>query len=123
MDAELKEYLSGEFEQISGEFEQIKRRVDAVEARLSDEIHKTRVLLEDARDEVRVVAEGVVNNGERIDRLAADSQRERKDIRDELLGHLRTTHQGFDRRVTRLEDKETPSGVSFPRRPRPGRGL
>ncbi len=119
MDQELLEYLQGEFGKIDKRLDATDRRIDEVRDDLRGEIRReirqTHVLIEQARDEIRTVAEGVVTNGERIDRLREESRRERHEIRDELLGHLRSSHQSLDRRVSRLEEIVSDSPRRMPR--------
>ncbi len=68
------------------------------------EIRQSHVLIEDLRGELHTVAEGVTNNSERIDRLREESSQERKENRNELLGHIRSSYQSLDRRVSQLEE-------------------
>jgi len=94
---ELRAEARGDIRGLRGEMNELRE-----ESR--DGIRQTHVLIEQARDEIRTVAEGVASNTERIERLREEGHRERQEIRNELLSHLRSSHQGLDRRVSRLEE-------------------
>jgi chromosome segregation ATPase len=90
----------GSVQKLDERLEQTQGSVTSLDERLQ----QTQVLVESLRDDVRSVAEGVVTNRERMDRLHQESHQQRREHRDELLSHLRTSHQSLDRRVSRLED-------------------
>ncbi len=108
MDQELREYLQVEFAKVN-------QRIEEVRDELRGESRQTQVLVEHARDETRAVAEGVVANTERIEQLRKESHRERQEIRNELLGHIRSSYQNLDRRVTLLEERASDSPRRMPR--------
>ena len=108
MDQELREYLDkrfGETERQVREFRQetrerfegIDKRFEGIEA----EVRQTRVLVEDLRGEIQLVAAGVANVDAKLERSKEEQAREVKDIRATM--HL--PYPPLDRRVTSLETR------------------
>ena len=75
--------------ELRGEIGEVKRHAD--------------VIAEDLRDEIRLVAEGLVATNERLDRridgLRSDMKEEFADVR----AMIRVSYRDLDQRVTRLE--------------------
>lgn len=124
MDREFAEYLDRKLREAT---EQITERVTAVvtervTAKVTEQIQElrcemkqghdelrqdnreTRILLEDLRGDVRLVAEGVANSNERLDRHMEESNRRFAEER----AFTRTACSQLDVRVTKLERKVFP---------------
>jgi archaellum component FlaC len=71
---ELAEFIAVRFNRMDQRFDQVETRLDGVEVRLEGvetRLTKVEVNVERLKDEIRIVAEAVVMNGERIERLEA----------------------------------------------------
>lgn len=97
--AEAEQRLDARFEKVDGRFQQVDSRFD----RLEGEVHHTRVLVEDLRDKIQQVAEGVDNSNERLDRFRAETLCELKDIRTDL----RVSFTMLGNRITDLENSRS----------------
>ncbi len=89
--------INGQFVEVNGQFAEMKGRIDALEEKLSDEIHLTRVLVEKLDDKVDLVAEGVQNNTEVMHRLFEENQRELR----EHKAVIEPAHRHLEQRVSR----------------------
>lgn len=72
----LIDFLSGKFDRIDVRFAGIDHRLDGIDGRLT----KVEVTLEGTRDDVKILAEAVRMNGERIDRLTGSVEQNRAAI-------------------------------------------
>ena len=82
----------------------LQSEIRQVAQELGDKVDDSRrefgVITEGLRSEIQQVAEGVILNGERIDRLQAETAREFAEMRS----MYRLSHGDLDRRVRTLED-------------------
>ena len=76
-------------------FDRVDHRLDGAEA----EIRGAWVVLEDLRGQIKLVAEGVTNNNERLERHSEEVSRRFDDL--ESLVHR--SYDDLDERVSRLE--------------------
>lgn len=98
MDEDLKSYLDQKFSSIDRRFESMEQRFDVKLQQLGDEVRQVKVevrqahvLIEGLQDQVRLVAEGVANCNEQLQRH-----------REEVSGKLDLC-EDLDLRVRRLE--------------------
>jgi chromosome segregation ATPase len=116
MDQELIAYLDTRFSAIDKCFEAIDRRFDAMDRRLDamdkrfdamddrmnrleGEIRLNGVQIEDLRDQIRLVAEGVASVDQKLDAFRVEVAKEF----DEVRAMNRASYERLDRRVTNLE--------------------
>jgi len=85
------------FEQVEQHFEQVEKRFEQVET----EVRHTRVLVEAVHDNVRLLAEGVIGTGERIDAMREETTGRLEEIRGSVL----MIHQVLVPRVQSLENR------------------
>jgi hypothetical protein len=97
VDQDLKAYLDERFTRIDERFTGIDARFD----RLETEVRHTRVLVESVQDSVRLLAEGVVGTGERIDTLREQTLGSLVEVK----GSIDTIHNHLIPRVAALEAK------------------
>jgi len=110
------EQIDARFEQIDTRFvrveirlDQIEERIENVEARLGhveeriekvdDRVHQTQIAVESLRGDLRMVAEGVMSNDEKIVTLREEVARKL----DEMGITIRQTYQDMGDRVRRVE--------------------
>lgn len=82
-------------------FDEVDQRFTAVDRRLRE----SGVIAEDLRSQIQLVAEGVANVDEKMDRFRADVARSF----EETHALIRLGHADLDRRVRRLEGREPPA--------------
>ena len=99
MDQELISYLDKRFDEVSDRFDAMEKRLERVEKDTSE----TRILVEDLRDEVQLVAEGLVGVTESFKTHRAEVSEEIQGIR--VL--VQQSYSDLDRRVRILEAPET----------------
>ena len=114
--ANLRKEMNERFEQADARFvrieirlDQIEERVENVETRLGqvaerirevdDRVHLTQISVESLRSDLRVVAEGVMSNDEKIVTLREEVSRKL----DDLGITIRQTYQDMGDRVRRVE--------------------
>lgn len=101
MDQDLKTYLEERFERIDERFERLETRMDQRFEQVDTEARHTRILVEAMHNNVRLLAEGVIGTGERIDAL-----REETTARlEEIKGSVVAIHQILVPRVNGLENR------------------
>jgi|GEM_PF-3488698 len=110
------EQVDARFEQVDARFvrveirlDQIEERMENVEARLGhveeriekvdDRVHQTQIAVESLRGDLRMVAEGVMSNDEKIVTLREEVARKL----DEMGITIRQTYQDMGDRVRRVE--------------------
>lgn len=110
------EQIDARFEQVDARFvrveirlDQIEERIENVEARLGhveeriekvdDRVHQTQIAVESLRGDLRMVAEGVMSNDEKIVTLREEVARKL----DEMGITIRQTYQDMGDRVRRVE--------------------
>lgn len=103
---ELRQETSSLREELASFRQSTESRFDKVEAQIQElqaETRESRVMIEDLYSKVQLVAEGVVNNSEVIERLRAEVKKDLADVRSEMRAHDRQTYHSLDVRVTTLE--------------------
>jgi predicted nucleic acid-binding Zn-ribbon protein len=99
MDQELIAYLDARFreinQQIAGLREETAQRLEKVE----DEIRQAHVRIESVRDEIRLLAEGVMSSEKKLQAFRAEVKQEF----DEARSLMRSAYAQVDRRVHSLE--------------------
>ena len=95
--------VNSQFEKIDDRFEKIDSRFGQIDSRFvefrEDIIHQFHVISEDVISKVQLVAEGVANLNEKLDRHIDENQREHKDI----LAAIKFSYAELDKRMTVLE--------------------
>jgi chromosome segregation ATPase len=95
--------VNSQFEKIDDRFEKIDSRFALIDSRFiefrEDIIHQFHVISEDVISKVQLVAEGVANLNEKLDRHIDENQREHKDI----LAAIKFSYAELDKRMTVLE--------------------
>jgi septal ring factor EnvC (AmiA/AmiB activator) len=76
------------FEQVEGEIRQVK-----------DEIHQTQIHLEDVHDDIKLLAEGIANVDEKLERHVGETAQQFDDVR----ALVRISYVQLEQRVARLE--------------------
>lgn len=109
MDQELITFLEQRFQGIETRFAQFEARFDQIDTRfdqidtrfdqVEDKVNLARVEIESVRGEVRLVADGVAANTEKLDAFRVDVAKEFAEVR--MTSRLQYTD--MDRRVRRLE--------------------
>jgi DNA repair exonuclease SbcCD ATPase subunit len=113
MDQDLLNYLEQRFSAIDRRFNEVDQRfretgqqIQAFQEettqrfeRLETEVRAAWISIEDLRDQVKLVAEGVANNNERLDRHAEATSRRF----DDLESLLHQSYEDLDSRVRKLE--------------------
>jgi len=110
------EQIDARFEQIDARFVKVEIRLDQIEERaekiefrlgqveeriekVDDRVHQTQIAVESLRGDVRMVAEGVMSNDEKIVTLREEVARKL----DEMGITIRQTYQDMGDRVRRVE--------------------
>ena len=66
------EAVDARFDGIDARFDRVDARFDRMDARFDDVLHQFRIISEDMRDTMRILAEGIVMNSEEILRVRRD---------------------------------------------------
>lgn len=98
MDQELISYLDKRFDTIEADVKELKTDIKG----LKQEVHETRILLENLQDKVQLVAEGLTGVVEGFTTHRAEVSEEIKGIR----GLVQQSYSDLDRRVRILEGSE-----------------
>jgi chromosome condensin MukBEF ATPase and DNA-binding subunit MukB len=97
------EKIDSQFAEVNSQFEKIDSRFAQIDSRFiefrEDIIHQFHVISEDVISKVQLVAEGVANLNEKLDRHIDENQREHKDI----LAAIKFSYAELDKRMTVLE--------------------
>jgi archaellum component FlaC len=104
------EKIDSQFAEVNSRFEKIDDRFEEIDSRFvqidstfiefrEDIIHQFHVISEDVISKVQLVAEGVANLNEKLDRHIDENQREHKDI----LAAIKFSYAELDKRITVLE--------------------
>ena len=91
------------FDTMDHRFDAMERRQDATDARLEDTRRHLGILIENLDGKIQLVAEGVINVDQKIDRVRAELKTELKAEIGEVKTLLRVSYSDLDRRVRRLE--------------------
>ena len=84
-------------------FDAMERRQDTTDARLEDSRRHLGILIENLDGKIQLVAEGVINVDQKIDRVRDELKIELKTEIGEVKALLRVSYSDLDRRVRRLE--------------------
>jgi archaellum component FlaC len=99
------EKIDGQFAGVNSRFEKIDGRFEKIESQFvefkEDIIHQFHVISEDVISKVQLVAGGVANLNEKLDRHIEENEREHKDI----LAAIKFSYAELDRRITNLESE------------------
>ena len=99
------EKIDGRFEKIDGRFEQVDNRFEAADGKmdgLREEVHHTRILMEDMQGNVRLLAEGITSVTDRMGRLEKEVKQKLQELWDMVVNPVRNLHE----RVAHLEEVE-----------------
>jgi predicted nucleic acid-binding Zn-ribbon protein len=92
--------LQGEIRQLDGKIEQTRTQLQGEIHRLDDKVH---IQLEYVRSDIRLVAEGVANVNEKLDRHIGETAREFEEVRS----LTRLSYVQLEKRVSALESRST----------------
>ena len=79
----LREENKQQFEHLDGRMDKLDGRVDKLDGRmdrLEEQAHQTRIVMEDMRGEIRLLAEGIIGVWERQDQFKEEVTRELKQV-------------------------------------------
>ncbi|HZF07918.1 MAG TPA: hypothetical protein VFE33_03920 [Thermoanaerobaculia bacterium] len=99
MDQELIAYLEQRFVAM-------ERKMDERFDQVNESIHRNRILLEETRHEVQIVAEGVIGGVEQVQSLRADVERRLIEFQGMIVQHRRDN----DIRLSLLEERSGRQG-------------
>ena len=104
MEKELKEYLEKNFARLASkeELNDLKGDVRGIEERV---IHQFHIITEGLREDVKQVAEGVMNVNEKLERVRQELKIEIQETRQEVLAAIKFSYAELDRRITVLESE------------------
>ena len=104
MEKELKEYLDKNFARLASkeELNDLKGDVRGIEERV---IHQFHIITEGLREDVKQVAERVMNVNEKLDRVRQEIKIEIRETRQEVLAAIKFSYAELDRRITVLESE------------------
>jgi ABC-type phosphate transport system auxiliary subunit len=104
MEKELKEYLDKNFARLASkeELNDLKGDVRGIEERV---IHQFHIITEGLREDVKQVAEGVMNVNEKLERVRQELKIEIQETRQEVLAAIKFSYAELDRRITVLESE------------------
>jgi len=117
MDPELVGYLDERFAYLDQRFEAVDRRFDAIDqrfdamerrqgttdARLEDTRRHLGILIENLDGKIQLVAEGVINVDQKIDRVRDELKAELHSEIDGVKTLIRLSYRDLDSRARRLE--------------------
>lgn len=92
-------YLDQRFGAVDQRFDAMERRQDATDARLEDTRRHLGILIENLDGKIQLVAEGVINVDQKIDRVRVELIGEIAEVKHLLRG----SYSDLDQRVRRLE--------------------
>ena len=93
------EAVDRRFDAVDQRFDAMERRQDSTDARLEGTRRHLGVLIENLDGKIQLVAEGVINVDQKIDRVRVELKGEIAEVKDLLRG----SYSDLDRRVRRLE--------------------
>jgi len=109
MEKELKHFLEEEFrklvsrEEVSrlrNEMGDLKTELKGIEERV---LHQYHITAEALRDDIKQVAEGVMNLNEKFDRETSGFRKDFTFSQDEIKAMIKFSYSELDRRLTKLE--------------------
>jgi hypothetical protein len=104
-DHDLKTYFDAQFRAISehfdGKIHAVSERIEGLRTELGEEIRQTRVVVEDLRADVQLVAEGLMGYGERMEAHQAANQQRLEEVKASIAPYYRN----LDQRTAILEGK------------------
>ena len=97
------EKMDSRFGQIDSKFEQFDNRFTQMDSRFTefreDIVHQFHIISEDVISKVQLVAEGVANLNEKLDRHADENRKDHM----ETVAAIKFSYAELDRRITNLE--------------------
>ncbi|HEX3555568.1 MAG TPA: hypothetical protein VIA62_20290 [Thermoanaerobaculia bacterium] len=81
------EHLDGRMDKLDGRMDGLDGRMDGLDGRmdrLEEQAHQTRIVMEDMRGEIRLLAEGIIGVWERQDQFKEEVTRELKGVQYRL---------------------------------------
>ena len=99
MDQELIAYLDKRFGDIDKRFGETEQQIQGLRQEMKESIRHTQILVEGARGEIRIVAEGFVGQSESLDGFRKEMKQELNDIRQ----LIRPAYSALDQRLRNLE--------------------
>lgn len=106
MEKDLKDYLDKSFAKLATK-EEVKEEVRNLRTEMKDMedrvLHQFHITAEALRDDIKLVAEGVVNLNEKFDREISQFKKEVSHSHDELKVMIKFSYSELDRRITTLE--------------------
>lgn len=104
MEKELKEYLDKNFTRLASKegLNDLKGDVRGIEERI---IHQFHIITEGLREDVKQVAERVMNVNEKLERVRQELKIEIQETRQEVLAAIKFSYAELDRRITVLESE------------------
>lgn len=98
-----KKTLDPKFDQIDKRFEKIDQQFERIDSRFGEfreeVIHQFHIISEDVISKVQLVAEGVANLNEKLDRHADENRKDHM----ETVAAIKFSYAELDRRITNLE--------------------
>ena len=91
------------FNAVDRRFDAIERRQDATDERLEDTRRHLGILIENLDGKIQLVAEGVINVDQKIDRVRDELKAELHSEIDGVKTLIRLSYRDLDSRVRRLE--------------------
>jgi predicted RNase H-like nuclease (RuvC/YqgF family) len=106
MERDLKDYLDKNFARLATK-EEVKEEVSGLRTEMKDMedrvLHQYHLTAEALRDDIKQVAEGVMNLNEKFDREISQFRKEVGHSHDELKAMIKFSYSELDRRITALE--------------------
>ena len=91
------------FDAIDQRFDTMERRQDTTDARLEDTRRHLGILIENLDGKIQLVAEGVINVDQKIDRVRDELKADLKTEIEDVKTLIRLSYADLDHRVRRLE--------------------
>ncbi len=91
------------FDAVDERFDTMERRQDATDARLEDTRRHLGILIENLDGKIQLVAEGVINVDQKIDRVRNELKADLKTEIEGVKTLIRLSYADLDHRVRRLE--------------------
>ncbi|MBM4307294.1 MAG: hypothetical protein FJ115_03760 [Deltaproteobacteria bacterium] len=114
MDKELKDFLDKKFTEVDNNFSRIDGKIDNLDKKIAqvDEkvdqkteevLHQFHIIAEDLGTKIKLVAEGVVNLNEKMDRNLDQLNKNMEQKHQDVLAAIKFSYAELDRRITTLE--------------------
>ena len=103
------EKIDQRFEKIDAKFEKIDERFEKVNSQISEFkneiIHQFHVISEDVISKVQLVAEGLVNLDEKLNRRMDNFEKRNEEQHKDILAAVKFSYAELDKRITTLESE------------------